>query len=473
MGVAATKWGVTLAVVLAHVLVWSGRARLVSEPYMDEIFHVPQAQRYCKGEFDYWDDKITTFPGMYLVAAVPALVSRAASRLAGWEGEAAWPADPCSTLSLRLLNGVVFGGMCALLSFEIVSRLHPKVSDLDVALNALAVSLFPVHFFCADLFYTDAGSLATIMLSLLCCLNKRHHLSALAATAAVLFRQTNVVWAAFVLAYDIQNQLEPPPVEAKGPEPSFAAALARILGKALVHRRRLARNHFPMVALLLSFVVFVARNGGVVLGDREAHRPAPHLVQFFYCGLAVACARFPAHFGPESLRDAKRALLGGGGGGPRAAAPRLLMASALLLGTLFVVSEFTMVHPYTLADNRHYTFYVWRRFLGRSRIARLSLSAPYLLSLHSLARALHRTQSQLVVFAYFACAACTVIMAELLEFRYFVVPYAVCSLLAPPLERRGALAVLGAFAAVDIGLEWVFLRRTYVWPDGSIARFMW
>ncbi|KAM3581390.1 glucosyltransferase [Umbelopsis sp. WA50703] len=37
---------------------------IVKDPYMDEIFHVPQAQRYCKGEFWTWDPMITTPPGL-------------------------------------------------------------------------------------------------------------------------------------------------------------------------------------------------------------------------------------------------------------------------------------------------------------------------------------------------------------------------------------------------------------------------
>merc|ERR1719414_1331959 len=37
-------------------------------PYMDEIFHIPQAQKYCYGKFREWDDKITTLPGLYIVS---------------------------------------------------------------------------------------------------------------------------------------------------------------------------------------------------------------------------------------------------------------------------------------------------------------------------------------------------------------------------------------------------------------------
>lgn len=33
----------------------------------DEIFHIPQAQKYCKGNFGSWDPMITTPPGLYVL----------------------------------------------------------------------------------------------------------------------------------------------------------------------------------------------------------------------------------------------------------------------------------------------------------------------------------------------------------------------------------------------------------------------
>jgi len=39
-------------------------------PYMDEIFHIPQAKEYCNGNFSYWNDKITTFPGLYYISVI-------------------------------------------------------------------------------------------------------------------------------------------------------------------------------------------------------------------------------------------------------------------------------------------------------------------------------------------------------------------------------------------------------------------
>ncbi|CAI2187505.1 1087_t:CDS:2, partial [Funneliformis geosporum] len=40
----------------------------VRGPYMDEIFHIPQAQQYCKGKYDEWNPKLTTPPGLNLLS---------------------------------------------------------------------------------------------------------------------------------------------------------------------------------------------------------------------------------------------------------------------------------------------------------------------------------------------------------------------------------------------------------------------
>lgn len=48
-------------------LVWQAVVTLwVPEPYLDEIFHIPQAQKYCQLRWYEWDDKITTPPGLYV-----------------------------------------------------------------------------------------------------------------------------------------------------------------------------------------------------------------------------------------------------------------------------------------------------------------------------------------------------------------------------------------------------------------------
>lgn len=49
----------------------------------DEPFHIPQTQQYCSGDFQGWDPKITTFPGLYLLGTVWAHGLTLASRIFG------------------------------------------------------------------------------------------------------------------------------------------------------------------------------------------------------------------------------------------------------------------------------------------------------------------------------------------------------------------------------------------------------
>jgi hypothetical protein len=39
----------------------------------DEVFHIPQAQKYCAGEYKAWDEKITTPPGLWVSPMLAAL----------------------------------------------------------------------------------------------------------------------------------------------------------------------------------------------------------------------------------------------------------------------------------------------------------------------------------------------------------------------------------------------------------------
>jgi alpha-1,2-glucosyltransferase len=40
-----------------------------------------------------------------------------------------------------------------------------------------------------------------------------------------------------------------------------------------------------------------------------------------------------------------------------------IFVAASAVGLAGMVSAYTLAHPYLLADNRHYTFYIWRRII--------------------------------------------------------------------------------------------------------------
>lgn len=60
---------------LRPVCYWysSETSRHLSAHTQDEIFHIPQTQAYCRGEWTIWDPSITTPPGLCVRLWLPCL----------------------------------------------------------------------------------------------------------------------------------------------------------------------------------------------------------------------------------------------------------------------------------------------------------------------------------------------------------------------------------------------------------------
>jgi alpha-1,2-glucosyltransferase len=179
-------WVIPMSIIVNHI---------VPEPYMDEIFHVPQAQQYCNGNFRSWDPMITTPPGLYYLS-----LAHVASLFPGMllmENTSQSFSEACSTSVLRSTNAVS-AVLCGVLVYEIIRFLGPNLSDRKATFMALVMSLYPLHWFFTFLYYTDVASLTAVLAMYLTCLKRRYVLSALFGTLAVFIRQTNVVWMLFV-----------------------------------------------------------------------------------------------------------------------------------------------------------------------------------------------------------------------------------------------------------------------------------
>uniref|UniRef100_A0A2R8VJX4 Dol-P-Glc:Glc(2)Man(9)GlcNAc(2)-PP-Dol alpha-1,2-glucosyltransferase n=1 Tax=Mus musculus TaxID=10090 RepID=A0A2R8VJX4_MOUSE len=111
---------------LVSCLLFSAFSRALREPYMDEIFHLPQAQRYCEGRFSLsqWDPMITTLPGLYLVSVG---VVKPASWLLGWSEHVI-----CSIGVLRFVNLLFSVGNFYLL-YLLFRKVQPRNKDLGLA----------------------------------------------------------------------------------------------------------------------------------------------------------------------------------------------------------------------------------------------------------------------------------------------------------------------------------------------------
>lgn len=74
--------------------------------------------------------------------------------------------------------------------------------------------------------------------------------------------------------------------------------------------------------------------------------------------------------------------------------------------------------------------------------------------------------------AFWLSAAAALVPSPLLEFRYFIVPTALIVLLTPSAPQR-LWVVVFASGIVNALTVLVFLKKSFVWGDGSVARFMW
>ncbi|TRZ20871.1 hypothetical protein HGM15179_006206 [Zosterops borbonicus] len=111
---------------LLSCLLFAAVSRRQRGPYMDEVFHVPQAQAYCHGRFLQWDPMITTLPGLYLLSVG---VVKPAAWLLGWTGSVV-----CSVGMLRFINLLFSAGNFYLL-YLLLFKIHQKNKPVWVTLD--------------------------------------------------------------------------------------------------------------------------------------------------------------------------------------------------------------------------------------------------------------------------------------------------------------------------------------------------
>ncbi|KAJ4388262.1 glucosyltransferase [Neurospora sp. IMI 360204] len=369
------------------------------EPYLDEVFHIPQAQTYCEGRYHEWDDKITTPPGLYLLSV-------------GWHK--LMRLAECTPSSLRS-NNLVATLLTALLALSCRRRIEAQTAigaeksavSFYAYHTAINIALFPVIFFFSGLYYTDVASTLVVLAAY------RNHLNRVAShsekpgflnglwtvvlgVAALFMRQTNVFWVVvymgglevahvvrglkpkpipeketpniclatvgeffgFWLRRYAAGDVHDPPVDMAWPD-DWALCLLSIGIAALCNPLKVLRQVWPHITVIGLFAGFVAWNGGVVLDETTTPSPSSSTKR---------------SSGPGSpLLNILYFLLS-----RKLYYPLYLLATILL--SALIVRYNTIIHPFTLADNRHYMFYIFRYTILRSSSVRLALVFAYTLS---------------------------------------------------------------------------------------------
>ncbi|OQU95450.1 hypothetical protein CLAIMM_01654 isoform 1 [Cladophialophora immunda] len=504
--------------------------QIVPEPYLDEYFHIPQAQAYWLGRWSQWDPKITTPPGLYVFSYVVNAVRGFFSKEELRPSVNEWRFTNVLLLYLLLV---------ALYILAAVGR--RTVYHESVLQREFSIICFPLIFFFSGIYYTDLFSVLTVVLSevfwkaginsqgpVKVLFQASHFVAGLVSLSA---RQTNIFWVAVFLG-GLQviesvkqrvgaREVHDPPVSESYFE-DFPITSISLAQSAVPMIPQLLLDLWPQLSLLAAFAAFVVWNSGVVLGDKDNHIATIHLAQMLYIWPAIVFFSWPVLLPLFSdLRGLRRRL------------PRITTTMSFLLLMLAVVKFNTIIHPFTLADNRHYTFYVFA-ILRKHGFIRYAVVPVYCLcawmvlgslggatdavsSSSKSARVLYGDDTVRVSFilVWLVATSLSLIAAPLVEPRYFLIPWltwrlAVPEYIAPSAEKRkrseletkgssretssldapstSALHALLRTAAAHsawVELVWyvvvnavtcyLFLYRGFEWPQepGNVQRFMW
>ncbi|KAI8461615.1 alpha-2-glucosyltransferase Alg10 [Phakopsora pachyrhizi] len=477
---------------------------------MDEIFHIRQAEFYCKGRWSEWDQKITTPPGLYIL---PALIHQT---LPSWM--------PCTTERLRWTNGFLLC-LLPLLNSRIIKHFRktpyppnpgvkPRVRFLvpedNIIIEAIIVSCFPIVYFSGFLFYTDLGSLVSILSCYDQSLVGNHFFAGLLAIWSCFFRQTNIVWVAFIAGSALverlkhlnmivhQHCLKSTDSSPEGHHRDLKRSydlwsynlclmdcslrdLPRAIGSFFIsiyqNRNQILTTVLPYLLVFLGFIVFVFWNGGIVLGDRSNHVVTFHLPQLYYFVSFSVAFLAPVSFDWTLISRSFKSLFG---------TPKSLAKSLILLGVMiWSVYQYTFEHPFLLSDNRHYTFYVWRRLFKFHWSVKYLLIPGYMVCIKLILERLARsyTTNLLTTTFFIIGLGLTLIPSPLIEPRYFIIPYVLLRLhVRPVVEETKTWSIRLMIEAMIYGVVnlvtiFVFLYRPFKSQPGEWEtvwqRFMW
>lgn len=314
------------------------------------------------------------------------------------------------------------------------------------------------------------------LFSYLMCLYGNHKTSALLGFCGFMFRQTNIVWTVFcagnVVAEKLNEAWKIELQKKKDEKISFRKGsfsdLTRIL-QFLVEYLLSPKNlvtlialTWPYIILVSLFFVFVFINGGIVVGDRSSHEACLHFPQLFYFLSFTGFFSFPHLLTPTKMRKFLLSLK-----------KHPVQYSLVTVISLFLIWKFTYVHKYLLADNRHYTFYVWRKVFQRHELVKYLLVPFYLFAGWSFADTL-KSKSIFWILMYFVCLLAVTVPQKLLEFRYFILPFLIYRLNIPFLSLYRQLLELAFYILVNAVTFYLFLNRTFQWENSDeVQRFMW
>lgn len=362
-------------------------------------------------------------------------------------------------------------------------------------IETLTISILPPMYFFSHIYYTDILSITTILLTFLYATKQHYNVSAFFGALSVLMRQTNIVWIGMIFASKVLNKIVigtmPKINPTKNKKKYDNYTILDILKVVIYHLKKfdLILNQIKSIFIdftgylivLGAFIVFLLINGSIVVGDKNAHEASLHLPQVF-----VVCLLFQLenlinfflffqlmYFSLFFILFSPGILLTNFKGIFKLLTKNYYFFIGLAIVMAVVIKFNTIVHPYLLADNRHYIFYLWNRFYGKYSFARYIVIPVYIIGFAGIWKILENKSTGFIIF-FILSVFMTNALQQLIELRYFIIPYLILRLNSNKIKLKYLVLELILYILINAGTFYIFFTKEIIWSDyKDFQRLIW
>ena len=332
--------------------------------------------------------------------------------------------------------------------------------------NAFVLSFFPLLYFFAFLYYTDQGSTSMVLVTYWFSLQGSHTTAALTGAVAVCFRQTNIIWIAFVAGSTLLRELGD---DLPGLNNGVLQFISDIFLAVRNRTESLILKLLPYALTGIAFCIFVIKNNGIVVGDRSSHQACLNIPQIFYFVGFTMFFSFPLFFSISTLRSVKEKLKD-----CLYSKPACFLCFCGIITIVLSIWQFTYVHEYLLADNRHYTFYIWRKIFQRHWIMKYIAIPCYIYGGLAMNQQLLARNSIYFILLLATSTLLVTVPQKLLELRYFLIPYILFRIHTPLPSYLSLLLEMALYLLINCITIALFLYKPFYWHGiDDVQRFMW
>lgn len=201
--------------------------------------------QYMDGNYDVWDPKITTPPGLYYFQIPFTLLL----------GKQLWV--------VRSINCLVFGNLFLVFSMKIFQFMDHNKNNMSRSLN---LALTPTLYFFFFLDYTDIASLSFITMAFYYCLVGSAWRMGICSLFAVYARQNNIIWCAYLLMYRIVSVYSASVMNIRGNVLMSVVSFTKLM---LVNFKDIIRTNYVQISVfpIFGWYLYKYNNGRLVFGD--------------------------------------------------------------------------------------------------------------------------------------------------------------------------------------------------------------